>query len=608
MVRPVQTTIVATAAILSTSAAQAAVGGEAAHGLVEAIGIAILAAAALAVVFHRLKQPALLAFIVAGLALGLFADELAGAAPAMAQVAHLGLVFLLFIIGIEMDIAGILRLGPRAAVAILLQAPISIAAVLGIQLLAHRLGLEIPGLGDAPASWVYFAVAASLGSTAVVVKLLGDRFDLATQAGRVTVLTLISQDVWAVLALSWVSAHRDGTAGQGGVLSMIGGAALLGAACILLSHWVLSRVLARLAAAPDVLAVVALGWCFLWADAFRRIGLSAEMGALFAGLTIGRLPQRVEIQAKVTSLRDFFMALFFVALGMSLPVPDGRVLLGALLLVALVVVTRLVLFSPSLLAAGLGPIVSFAAPINIAQISEFSLLLVPIGVAQGALSSADASVISYALMLSVVLTTYAIPANYRLAASLGRLVARPREGPPRAGAGARHDGPPIEAPGHDGPGARVVFLGYFQNADALARELAGEAPELLRQILVIDYNLRNHERVRRLGMRVAYGDVANPETLRHHGVAEARVVVSTIADEFLRGISNAALLAQAQAINPRVLFVATASSDEAAQDLLRRGAFACITPPAEAAPAYGQAIVEALRTSEARDRDGAVPR
>nr|MCU0254903.1 cation:proton antiporter [Acidobacteriota bacterium] len=131
MVRPVQTTIVATAAILSTSAAQAAVGGEAAHGLVEAIGIAILAAAALAVVFHRLKQPALLAFIVAGLALGLFADELAGAAPAMAQVAHLGLVFLLFIIGIEMDIAGILRLGPRAAVAILLQAPISIAAVLG---------------------------------------------------------------------------------------------------------------------------------------------------------------------------------------------------------------------------------------------------------------------------------------------------------------------------------------------------------------------------------------------------------------------------------------------------------------------------------------------
>jgi Kef-type K+ transport system membrane component KefB len=338
--------IAAAVAVSCAPAALAAGGDEGTHGLVPAIGLAIVAAAVLAVVFHRLKQPALLAYIAAGLALGLFSDELAGAVPAMSQVAHLGLVFLLFIIGIEMDIAGILRLGPRAAVAILLQAPVSIAAVLAIQALAHAVGLRVPGLGEAPASWLTFAVAASLGSTAVVVKLLADKFDLSTQAGRVTVLTLIGQDVWAVLALSWVSAQGDGTAGHGGVLALLGGAALLAAACILLSHWVLPRVLARLSAVPDVLAVVALGWCFLWAEAFRRIGLSAEMGALFAGLTIGRLPQRVEIQAKVSSLRDFFMALFFVALGMSLPVPGARELAGAAMLVAIVVVTRLVCSRP----------------------------------------------------------------------------------------------------------------------------------------------------------------------------------------------------------------------------------------------------------------------
>ncbi len=592
--RTAKAALVFAAAILASSAAHAADGHAGTPGLVEAIGLAIVAAAALAIVFHRLKQPALLAFIAAGLALGLFADEFAGAIPAMSQVSHLGLVFLLFIIGIEMDISGILRLGPRAAVAILLQAPVSIAAVLGLQALAHRLGVRIPGLGDAPETWIYFAVAASLGSTAVVVKLLADKFDLSTQAGRVTVLTLIGQDVWAVLALSWVSAQRDGTLGQGGVATLLGGAVLLGVGCFALSHFVLSRLLARLASAPELTAVVALGWCFLWAGAFRRVGLSPEMGALVAGLTIGRLPQRTEIQAKVSSLRDFFMALFFVALGMSLPAPSGSVLLSAAALVAIVVVSRFVLFAPTLLAAGLGPIVSFAAPVNIAQISEFSLLMVPIGVAQGVLGSNDASVVSYALMLSVVLTTYAIPANYRIAAALGRLA-----GAAPAATGGSAMGSPGGAPGDGAAGGHVapeiVFLGYFQNAEALARSLAREAPELLPRILVIDYNLRNHDRVRRLGMRVAYGDVANPESLRHHGVGEARVVVSTIADVFLRGITNAALLEQARAINPRARFVATASSDEEARDLVARGAYACITPPSEAADAYVRAICDAFR-------------
>jgi Kef-type K+ transport system membrane component KefB len=602
-VRTAKAAIAATTAVLATSAAQASGGSDPAHGLVEAIGIAIVAAAVLAVAFHRLKQPALLAFIAAGLALGLFAEQFAQALPAMSQVAHLGLVFLLFIIGIEMDIAGILRLGPRAAVAILLQAPVSIAAVLGLQALAHRFGFRIPGLGDAPETWLYFAVAASLGSTAVVVKLLADKFDLSTQAGRVTVLTLIGQDIWAVLALSWVSAQRDGTVGQGGVATLLGGAALLGIACVVLSQLFLSRVLARLASATDLLAVVALGWCFLWAGAFRRIGLSAEMGALFAGMTIGRLPQRIEIQAKVTSLRDFFMALFFVALGMSLPAPGGRVLLASAALVAIVVLTRFALFAPTLLAARLGPIVSFAAPVNIAQISEFSLLLVPIGIAQGVLDAEDGSINSYALMLSVVLATYAIPANYRIAAALGRLVGR-RAGRPagEAAAGAAADpfagaaaDPSAGGQGRAHAGSEIVFLGYFQNAEALARSLARSAPELLPRILVIDYNLRDHERVRRLGMRVTYGDVANPESLRHHGVGEARVVVSTIADVFLRGITNAALLEQTRAISPKARFIATASNGEEARDLLARGAFACITPPDEAAGAYVQAIGAALR-------------
>jgi len=545
-------------------------------GLVEAIGVAIVAAAALAVVFHRLKQPALLAFIVAGLLLGRFGDTFAGSAVEMREVSHLGLVFLLFLIGMEMDLRGILTLGPRAAAAILLQAPLSIGVVLAIQALAQRAGAHIPGLAGHSDATIYFAVAASLGSTAVVVKLLGDKFDLGSRAGRVTVLTLVAQDVWAVVALSWVLAR-----GSGEVSTLLSGAALLALACFTIGALLLPRVLERASATPDLVAVIALGWCFVWAEAFRRVGLSAELGALAAGLAIGRLPQRIEILARVSSLRDFFLALFFVALGMSLPTPTTAVLGQASALVLLVVVSRFVLFSPSLLAAGLGPIVSLAAPINLAQLSEFSLLLVSVGMAKGALAPSDASVISYALMLSVILSTYAIPANYRIAAALARVAGRVETAPEPVAAGRASDAP-------------IVFLGYYVNAEAIARTLARDAPELLPHILVIDFNLRNHPRIRAHGMRVAYGDVSNPDSLRRNGVAGARVVVSTISDAFLRGISNAALLDQVRAINREALFVATAPTEDEARRLVSRGAFACVSPPIEAAAVYVRAIRDAI--------------
>jgi Kef-type K+ transport system membrane component KefB len=555
--------------------------------LVPAIGIAVVTAAALAVLFTRLKQPALLAYIVAGLVIGRFSGAFSGSLHTMEQVSHLGLVFLLFIIGMEMDLRGILSLGSRAAVAILLQAPVSIGVVIALQWSLHALGVSIPGLGEAHGTWVYYAVAASLGSTAVVVKLLGDKFELGTQAGRVTLLTLIGQDIWAVLALSYVSALGEESAGIAGVLAMLGGAATLAVLCVLLANFLLKRVMAFLATSPDLIAVVALGWCFLWAHAFSLTGLSAEMGALFAGLTVSRLPQRTEILSKVSSLRDFFMALFFVALGIGLPPPSPAVMGGAAALVVLVILSRLLLFTPTLLGARLGPVVSLTAALNLSQLSEFSLLLVPVGLAQGVLDAHDAAVVSYGLMLSVVLSSYVVRFNHPIAAALERGFRLAQIGDPRLAPQAASSTAP-----------EIVFLGFFQNAEALARELGRSAPEVLSKILVVDFNLKHHPTVRAHGLRVAYGDISNPELLRHHGLERAKVVVSTIDDGFLRNTSNAKLLDAVRAINPGARVIVTAPGAEAARELLDRGAFACVAPPSEAAAAYASAIREALAAAD----------
>jgi Kef-type K+ transport system membrane component KefB len=494
---------------------------------------------------------------VAGLVIGRFSGAFFGSLHTMEQISHLGLVFLLFIIGMEMDLHGILRLGPRAAVAILMQAPVSIAVVLAVQWGVHALGMSVPGLGAAPDTWIYYAVAASLGSTAVVVKLLGDKFELGTQAGRVTVLTLIGQDIWAVLALSYVTALGEKSAGLGGIAIMLGGAALLIVSCVLLANHVLKRVMAFLATSPDLIVVVALGWCLLWAQGFSLTGLSAEMGALLAGLTVSRLPQRVEILSKVSSLRDFFMALFFVALGIGLPQPSPGVMLGAVMLVALVFASRLLLFAPTLLGARLGPIVSLTAALNLSQLSEFTLLLLPIGLAQGVLADRDAAIVSYGLMLSMVLSSL-----HRALQPQGRHGAGARLPHRRGSAGSRD-----RSLGRRDRASRVLPEHRCSRSRAapLGPRASGQDPRS------VDFNLKNHPAVRAHGMRVAYGDISNPELLRHHGLERAKVVVSTIDDAFLRGTSNAKLVDAVRAINPRARIIVTASGAEAARELLGRG-------------------------------------
>jgi Kef-type K+ transport system membrane component KefB len=572
-------------AVLAPATALAAGSAAPQMDLVSTVGLAVIAASVTTIVFHRIRLPALLAYIVSGVLIGAFAGRLLGhAVDLIEEVSHIGLVFLLFIIGLEMDLAGIRRLGPGAGAAIVLQTPVAFTVIYAVQWAASGFGFALPGLGSDPQTWFFYAVACSLGSTAVVVKLLGDKFDLGSQAGKITVLTLVIEDIWAIGALSYVQSRGD-HAGIGLGL-MLGGGVALTVVIVLASRFLLARIMAQLARAPDLLMLIALGWCFLCAGSFSRIGLSAEMGALIAGLTIGRLPQHMEVLSRVASLRDFFMALFFVALGISLPSPTTAILLQALALTVVVIVARMLLYAPLLLLARQGPIVAFAASVNLAQISEFSLLIVPLGLAQGMLGAADQMVISYALMMSVVVAAFAISNNYRLAIVLHRAFSTGAKGP--AG-GESAGGGRSQQPVND-----IVLLGYFVNADAIARHIAKTSPELLDRILVIDFNIEGHRHIKEYGMRVAYGDISNPHSLRELGVCDAKVVVSTISNAFLHGTRNEKLLQQIRNLNPRANIITTSLSAETREDLLERGSFACISTPDESAPAFTGAIREAL--------------
>jgi Kef-type K+ transport system membrane component KefB len=554
-------------------------------GLVTTIGIAIVTASIVTIFFSKLKLPALLAYITSGLLIGNFASGLFGETVVMLnEVSHIGLVFLLFIVGMEMDPTAIRLLGVRTGIAILLQAPASVFAIYFLQWGLHQAGYSLPGLASNPEGWIYYSVAASLGSTAVVVKLLGDKFDLGSQAGKITVVTLILEDICAIVALSYVKS-QGGDVGGSSALTMIGGGIVLAGSFVFFSRYILSRILIGLSRSPDLIMLVSLGWCFLCAESMARIGLSAEMGALIAGVTIGRLPQHTEVFSKVQSLRDFFMALFFVALGITLPPPTLEVVGESLILVIVIISSRVLLYAPMLFAAKQGPIVSFAAPINLSQLSVFALLLIPVGIENGALVEHDKLVISYALLFSVIISTFTITKNYQIAIFLSRIL----------GLGAKK----YDAHSHTGnatnhSGAEIIILGLHVNTEAIAAYLEEHHPELLEKILIIDFNLNKHKHHRYKHLRIAYGDFSNPETLRHHGIQNAKVVVSTINNAFLHGTRNEHLIDEIKTLNPDIRIISTSLSSIQSEQLKKRGAYACISTPDESAPAYTKAIIDAL--------------
>ena len=286
--------------------------------LLSGIAICVAAAALLALVGWRLRQPLILAYLLAGVVIGPIGFRWVTDLTSIQTVAEIGLILLLFVIGLEIDLKKLAAAGPPMLLTGALQVPICIALGLGFFAL---LGAHVGG-GDY--SLLYLAACMSLSSTLVVVKLLNARMELDTLPGRITLGVLVIQDLWAVamLAVQPNISNPDllplAFSLWRGALLVVGGLAL--------SKYVLPYLFRSVAKAPELVLVTALAWCFFLAGVASFIGLSREMGALIAGVSLSTFPYNLDVMAKATSIRDFFVTLFFVALGMQIPVPSLRVL------------------------------------------------------------------------------------------------------------------------------------------------------------------------------------------------------------------------------------------------------------------------------------------
>jgi Kef-type K+ transport system membrane component KefB len=558
------------------------------HELMGDITLCILFAWVLGLLAHFSRQPLILAYLIAGFFIGPFGMGWVKSQESISVISELGLIFMLFMIGLEIDLKKIVRAGK----VILFAAGGQLigGCLLGI---LFFLAIGLP-MGGGKFDALYLCVACALSSTVIIVKVLYEKRELDTLPGRVTLGVLVLQDIFAILFLAVQPSLGNLQASV--ILISIGRVGVLVATALVLSRYVLPRLFHQIARRPELILLGALAWCFLIGEIAEKLHLSREMGSLVAGVSLSTFPYALDVTAKVTTLRDFFITLFFVALGMTIPIPGMSVIGLALLIAAFTVVSRVLTTFTPLYLMKQGLRASLLPAINLAQISEFSLVVIQTGVAAGHIKTETSSAASFAFVVLAVLSTFVMARSDQ--------VTRGLIGPLKR-IGLRdldhvHEHADEHGGGH-GEARRVVILGFFRAASALLSEIERRTPLALDQITVIDFNPVVFQTLSDRGVHVVYGDISNVDTLVHAGVGKAELIIFSIPDSLLKGANNEKLVRHVRSLNPTAKIVATAELLSDVNDLYRAGAdYVTVTRLTDAHELYE--VIEAAHAGLLEDK------
>jgi Kef-type K+ transport system membrane component KefB len=525
------------------------------HGIVSDLAICIVVAWIMAVIAQVLKQPLILAYLGAGVLVGPVGIGLIQERVSIETISSLGLILLLFMIGLEIDLKRILGAGRLITVTALVQ--IGGSCLLGL-LLFRWLGYPLnAGRLDA----LYLAVAVALSSTVIIVKVLHERRELDTLPGRLTLGILVLQDLFAILFLA-VQPNLK-AAGFGILAVSLLKVSFLVAIAFAASRYALPALFRLVARLPELVLVGALAWCFLVAGLAGSLHLSREMGALVAGVAISTFPYTLDIAAKLASIRDFFVTLFFVALGMSIPAPALSTIGAALLFCFVLVGSRVVTVFPPLYWMRQGLRASLLPTIHLSQVSELALVILALGAASGHVGEETRGMVAYAFVFLAVASTYAIAQGTNMCQWAIPLLSR---------AGLRDLDHQTEVLAKSEAEPSIFLLGFSWTASSLLEHMMRHQPGWVGEVKVIDFNPHVNQELRQRGIPAVYGDISQRETLVHAGVANARIILCTLPNSVLKGTSNSRLLKQLREISPKAQIIVHADFLADVRSLYEAGA------------------------------------
>ncbi len=558
------------------------------HELIGDITLCILFAWMLGLLAHFFRQPLILAYLIAGFFIGPFGMKWVQSQESISVISELGLIFMLFMIGLEIDLKKIVRAGP-----VILFAgggQLIGGCLLGI-LFFLAIGLS---LGGGKFDALYLCIACALSSTVIIVKVLYEKRELDTLPGRITLGVLVLQDIFAILFLAVQPSLADLQISV--VVLSIARVCVLVATALVLSRYALPRLFHQIARRPELILLGALAWCFLIGEIAEKLHLSREMGSLVAGVSLSTFPYALDVTAKVTTLRDFFITLFFVALGMTIPIPNLTVVGLALIIAAFTVVSRVVTTFVPLYLMKQGLRASLLPAINLAQISEFSLVVIQTGIAAGHIRTETSSAASFAFVILAVLSTFVMMRSDQIT----RLAIGPLKRLGLRDLDHVHHTDDDHGGGH-GEARRIVILGFFRAASALLSEIERLNPPVLDQITVIDFNPNVFKTLAARGLHVIYGDISNVDTLLHAGIGKSELIILSVPDSLLKGANNEKLVRHVRTLNPTAKIVATADMLADVNDLYAAGAdYVTVTRLTDAHELYK--VIEAAHAGLLEDK------
>lgn len=584
-----------------------ALAGGALPPLVDDIGYALMLSGILAVVFNRLNIPSIAAFLVAGVVAGPIGMELVTKPQNIDVIAQLGLVFLLFLIGLEIDFRKIMASGKTLIIAGLLQFPL--CTVFGFIVAKFFLWIGFStellggdsGTGFAPL-YIGFAMAAS--STLLVVKLFQESFQLDTTAGRISLGMLVFQDIWAIIVIAIQPNIADPQIVP--ILISFLGIGILAGLSVLISKTILPFAFAWVAKVPELILVAAIGWCFSIVfigaslDTYTlklfgmetHLAVGAGMSALIAGATLASLPYAKDVLGKVSIVKDFFVVLFFVGLGMSIPMPDSMsVLTLSVVLAILAIFVRYLIFFPLLYFTGMERQNSFVISTRLAQVSEFVLVIAYAGMQYDHITTELNAVLIFTFVITALLT----PFLFKYTDTLYPYV---RPWLTKLGITSPDNVQHEKQESYD-----LALLGFHRIASSILHDIQQNKPDMLKKMLIVDFNTHLHESIASLGPTVCYGDLANEESLQHAGLSKANIIVVTVQDDLLKGTSNEQIVEAVKTINPNAVVIANAIEFKDIEKLYEAGADYVFMPRLDVSLSVGKVIDAVMEGKLADYRD-----
>lgn len=471
------------------------------------LAIIIIVSAFLAAFSRFFKQPLILAYIITGLLLGPLFFNYISSSDTLSLFSQLGITILLFIVGLNMDFNILKKFGF-----------ISLITGLGQVIITFILGFFITkllGFGNIEA--FYIGIALTFSSTIIIIKLLSDKYDLNTLYGRITVGCLLIQDFIAIILLiliSGLSTNQDSLVTTLGftLLKCLGLIVFI----LLFSKYIAPYLFNKLAKTQELLFVSGLSWCFLVILLVLKMNFSIEIGSFLAGLGLGALPYSRELSNKLKYLRDFFIILFFVNLSLQVVISDvSSLIIPAIILSLFVLIGKPVIVMGLMWLFGYKSRTGVLAGSSLAQISEFSLILVSLGLAINHIGSNVVTLVTLVGIITIGASTYMIlysESVYQYFSNYLRAFERKKIREEEVRDSLHHES------------YHMILFGAHRAGYSVVKRLL-KAKE---KFLVVDYDPELITKLKRKEVDCLYGDISDPETLDIITSFNPKTVISTV--------------------------------------------------------------------------------